>query len=362
VNDIFLFLFLTSLVFIILGIVKPKRFDLFRKNKRITGGLGYTLLAIVFFILFGMTMPEEEVSQEKPNNKVASTESTKEAKTKDEIVSKETKSKLEKNDKKEALDEKHKKNNDAKKLESKDNPSNNKKLETVSLVKTIDGDTIKVKYKGKEKTVRYLLVDTPETKKTNSCIQPYGKDASERNKELVNSGKLELEFDKGDRTDKYDRLLAYVYVDGKSVQESLLKEGLARVAYVYEPNTKYLDQYKKDENIAKSKQLAIWSKSNYVTDKGFNGCVTKKTNKEHSKQKTAPKKDITPNNNKINIPSSSPAPKPAPKPAPVPKTGGAEVFSNCTELRKKYPNGVPSSHPAYRSKMDRDHDNYACER
>ncbi|WP_412676278.1 excalibur calcium-binding domain-containing protein [Bacillus licheniformis] len=43
-------------------------------------------------------------------------------------------------------------------------------------------------------------------------------------------------------------------------------------------------------------------------------------------------------------------------------SGGSEVFSNCTELRKKYPNGVPSSHPAYQSKMDRDHDNYACER
>ncbi|WP_433861856.1 excalibur calcium-binding domain-containing protein [Bacillus mojavensis] len=43
-------------------------------------------------------------------------------------------------------------------------------------------------------------------------------------------------------------------------------------------------------------------------------------------------------------------------------TGETETFKNCTELRKKYPNGVPSSHPAYQSKMDRDHDNYACER
>lgn len=353
-NDIFLFLFLTSLVFIILGIVKPKRFDLFRKNKRITGGLGYALLAIVFFILFGMTMPEEELSQEKPNNKVASTESTKEANTKDEVVPKEAK--LEKTDKKEATDETHEKNNDAKNLESK-NKSSNKKLETVSLVKSIDGDTIKVKYKGKEETVRYLLIDTPETKKPNSCVQPYGKDASERNKELVSSGKLELEFDKGDRTDKYDRLLAYVYVDGKSVQESLLKEGLARVAYVYEPNTKYLDQYKEDENSAKSKQLAIWSKSGYVTDKGFNGCVTKKTkpvkkSKPAPKQSTTPKKPATTEENNSNTSNSTPALG----------SGGSEVFSNCTELRKKYPNGVPSSHPAYQSKMDRDHDNYACER
>ncbi|MGP3748241.1 thermonuclease family protein [Bacillus sp. 3A_MP1] len=35
-------------------------------------------------------------------------------------------------------------------------------------------------------------------------------------KNWLTSGKLQLEFDKGDRRDKYGRLLAYVYVDGKS--------------------------------------------------------------------------------------------------------------------------------------------------
>ena len=39
-----------------------------------------------------------------------------------------------------------------------------------------------------------------------------------------------------------------------------------------------------------------------------------------------------------------------------------EDFANCTELRKVYPNGVPSTHPAYQSKMDRDKDDFACER
>ncbi|WP_422393546.1 excalibur calcium-binding domain-containing protein [Kurthia gibsonii] len=40
----------------------------------------------------------------------------------------------------------------------------------------------------------------------------------------------------------------------------------------------------------------------------------------------------------------------------------SKTFKNCTELRKVYPNGVPKSHPAYQAKMDRDHDNWACER
>lgn len=243
------------------------------------------------------------------------------------------------------------------KTADKSKEKDKKELVDVTLDRAVDGDTIKVTYNGNVDTVRYLLVDTPETKKPNSCVQPYGEDASKRNEELVNSGKLQLEFDKGDRRDKYGRLLAYVYVDGKSVQETLLKEGLARVAYVYEPNTKYIDQFREDEQEAKSEKLSIWSKNGFVTDRGFNGCVKEKntavkkatTSKPAAKQPTTPKASSETSTTTENEASSA-------------STGETETFKNCTELRKKYPNGVPSSHPAYQSKMDRDHDNYACER
>ncbi|MDQ1851132.1 endonuclease YokF [Bacillus stercoris] len=243
------------------------------------------------------------------------------------------------------------------KTADKSKEKDKKELVDVTLDRAVDGDTIKVTYNGNVDTVRYLLVDTPETKKPNSCVQPYGEDASKRNKELVNSGKLQLEFDKGDRRDKYGRLLAYVYVDGKSVQETLLKEGLARVAYVYEPNTKYIDLFKKDEQEAKSEKLSIWSKNGYVTDRGFNGCVKVKNTavKKATTSKPAAKQPTTPK-------ASSEASTTTEKEASSETTGETETFKNCTELRKKYPNGVPSSHPAYQSKMDRDHDNYACER
>ncbi|MEC2294272.1 MULTISPECIES: endonuclease YokF [Bacillus] len=243
------------------------------------------------------------------------------------------------------------------KTADKSKEKDKKELVDVTLDRAVDGDTIKVTYNGNVDTVRYLLVDTPETKKPNSCVQPYGEDASKRNKELVNSGKLQLEFDKGDRRDKYGRLLAYVYVDGKSVQETLLKEGLARVAYVYEPNTKYIDLFKKDEQEAKSEKLSIWSKNGYVTDRGFNGCVKEKNTavKKATTSKPAAKQPTTPK-------ASSEASTTTEKEASSETTGETETFKNCTELRKKYPNGVPSSHPAYQSKMDRDHDNYACER
>jgi outer membrane biosynthesis protein TonB len=44
--------------------------------------------------------------------------------------------------------------------------------------------------------------------------------------------------------------------------------------------------------------------------------------------------------------------------APTPTV---ERFQNCTEMRKVHPNGVPSTHPAYEPKHDRDKDNHACE-
>ncbi|SNZ11621.1 micrococcal nuclease [Terribacillus aidingensis] len=201
----------------------------------------------------------------------------------------------------------------------------------VSLIRIVDGDTIKVNYNGQEETVRYLLIDTPETKAPNKCVQPYGKNASKRNEELVENGKLELEFDVGQRKDKYGRLLAYVYADGQSVQETLLKEGLARVAYVYPPNTRYLDSYEDAEASAIDAHKAVWQQDGYATDKGFTGCSLEKNDDVSSDVETEQSDESATN------------------------------FANCTALRETYPEGVPSTHPAYQQKFDRDKDNYACE-
>lgn len=139
----------------------------------------------------------------------------------------------------------------------------------VELVKTIDGDTIKIIYEGEKINVRYLLVDTPETNHPRLGKQPFGERAKERNQELMNSGKLEIEFDIGERVDKYGRLLAYIYIDGESVQEKLIEEGLARVGYIYPPNTRHLDVYEKAQERAKKAGIGIWSLEDYVTDRGF---------------------------------------------------------------------------------------------
>ena len=37
-------------------------------------------------------------------------------------------------------------------------------------------------------------------------------------------------------------------------------------------------------------------------------------------------------------------------------------YKNCTELRKDHPEGVPKGHCAYKASLDRDKDDWACER
>jgi micrococcal nuclease len=150
--------------------------------------------------------------------------------------------------------------------------NNLQKQVPVTLVEPIDGDTIKVRLNGKTETVRYLLIDTPESKNPNMCVQPYAKEAFLRNSELVMSGKLTLEFEQGNTKDTYGRLLAYVFVDGDSIQGTLLKEGYARVAYVLYPPYKYLELFREDESLAKREKVNIWSRFDFVKNLGFNGC------------------------------------------------------------------------------------------
>jgi micrococcal nuclease len=209
----------------------------------------------------------------------------------------------------------------------------------VTLVSTTDGDTIRVMYKGVNEPVRYLLIDTPETNHPRLGKQPFGTEAKERNRELVNSGNLTLEFDVGEKRDKYGRLLAYVYVNGKSVQEALIRDGLARVAYVYPPNTRHLTPYEEAQQVAKSKKLGFWAVEDYATDSGFES--TPKASSESSTDASS---------------------EPATERSPAVSTETTEWFDNCTHLRTKYPNGVASDHSAYQAKMDRDKDNFACER
>lgn len=135
--------------------------------------------------------------------------------------------------------------------------------------RTVDGDTFIAQLAdGSRERVRMLLIDTPETKKEGTPVQPFGPEASEYSKKLLTGREVELEFDEEPR-DQYDRMLAYVYLGGESVNEKLLEQGLARVV-VYKPNDKYVKEFRDLQAKAKSKKLGVWSIEGYVDSRrGF---------------------------------------------------------------------------------------------
>ncbi|OYD09657.1 thermonuclease family protein [Paludifilum halophilum] len=152
--------------------------------------------------------------------------------------------------------------------DSGENPDSSRRI-PVELVRVVDGDTVTVNIEGKKESVRFLLVDTPETNHPRLGEQPYGAQAKSFTKKMLNQAEtVELEKDVSER-DKYGRLLAYLYADGVSVQEELLKKGLARVAYIYPPNVKYVDRYRSMQEEARHKQRGIWEVENYVQEDGF---------------------------------------------------------------------------------------------
>ncbi|UXR46697.1 thermonuclease family protein [Staphylococcus simulans] len=131
--------------------------------------------------------------------------------------------------------------------------------EAVTVKRVIDGDTfIATDKDNREIKVRMIGMDTPETVKPNTPVQPYGKEASNYTKKHLNNQKVYLEFDKEPK-DQYGRYLAYVWLDENHMfNEELVKQGLAREKY-FAPNGKYRDVLKDAEREAKQKHLNIWS-------------------------------------------------------------------------------------------------------
>ncbi len=111
-----------------------------------------------------------------------------------------------------------------------------------TVVSVSDGDTIRIDLgdgSGKRETLRFIGVDTPETRAPDKVIQCYGREATVFARQLIGTGPVTLATDsKTSDRDRYGRLLRYVYLtDGRSVQTELLKGGYA-FAYTNFPFTR----------------------------------------------------------------------------------------------------------------------------
>lgn len=142
---------------------------------------------------------------------------------------------------------------------------NNQNVDYSNIIKyrvesIVDGDTFKIIYNGKTTKVRLIGVDTPESVSANKKKNnEYGKQASNYTKERLEGKEVLLEFDI-QQTDKYGRLLAYVYLeDGTMYNKELLEKGYAQIA-TYPPNVKYVDEFKEIQKKAKENKTGFWAK------------------------------------------------------------------------------------------------------
>ena len=131
---------------------------------------------------------------------------------------------------------------------------NNSSTDTYLVTRVIDGDTIEIE--GGKK-VRYLGIDTPETVDPRKPVQCFGIEASNANKKLVLGKRVKLEKDISE-TDKYGRLLRYVYVDDIFVNDYLVRNGYA-YAVTFPPDVKYQQQFLEAQKEARENKRGLWS-------------------------------------------------------------------------------------------------------
>jgi len=133
--------------------------------------------------------------------------------------------------------------------------------------RVVDGDTLLLK---NGKYVRLIGVDTPEvhiskklyrdaerSQKDIKTIRELGKRASDFVKSLVKPGdRIKLEYD-WQKIDKYDRILAYVYLeDGTFLNAEIIKQGYGNT-YTRFP-FKYMDEFREYEREARENKRGLW--------------------------------------------------------------------------------------------------------
>ncbi len=144
----------------------------------------------------------------------------------------------------------------------------------VKYLRGVDGDTAKFLKDDKEITVRFLGINTPETVDKNRPEEPFGKEASNFTKQkLENANKIEIEYDENSqKQDKYNRDLAWIWVDDRLLQEEIVLNGLAKT-YMLQNNYKYAGKLQVAQNEAKEKKIGVWTlekKENNIKGKDKN--------------------------------------------------------------------------------------------
>jgi len=135
-------------------------------------------------------------------------------------------------------------------------PSGDGGRTSVQVVQVVDGDTIRVDLGGRETPVRLIGIDTPERDGPFTDEECFGARASRFTADALDGRRVDLEFDV-ERTDRFDRTLAYIWVEGSLFNERILREGYAVLA-TFPPNVRYVQRLRAAQRRARDARAGLW--------------------------------------------------------------------------------------------------------
>jgi micrococcal nuclease len=251
------------------------------------------------------------------------------------------------------------------KTDSKEGLADSLGLEAVKVTRVVDGDTVEI---ADGRKVRLIGINTPES---TTRHEEYGKEASNFTKDQLTGKTIWIQKDVSE-TDRYGRLLRIVWLDvptddmnEEEIRKKMFNAQLVLNGYAepstYPPDVKYSDYFVKFAQEARKNNTGLWAYGENGTTKGD---LDKKAAAQKPADPTSSSSNVTQEKNSGTAANSSGSSNTNQQTDShtAPSSSQPEYYKNCTELRKVYPNGVPADHPAYQAKMDRDKDNYACER
>jgi micrococcal nuclease len=129
--------------------------------------------------------------------------------------------------------------------------------QSAKVVDVLDGDTIRVAIDGRTYRLRYIGINAPEMGSDDRPAEPYAAQATARNSELVAGRRVWLEKDVSE-SDRYGRLLRYVWLGDTLVNAEIVRQGYAR-AGTYPPDVKYQSRLIRAEREARAAGRGLWT-------------------------------------------------------------------------------------------------------
>ena len=125
--------------------------------------------------------------------------------------------------------------------------------------RVVDGDTLLL---GTGERVRLIGVDTPETKRPNTPVEYFGKEASAFTKRLAEGKRIRLEYDQANahlgHKDRYGRTLAYVFLDDATLLNAeIIRQGYGHALVRY-PFSR-MEEFRRLEREAREQGRGLWA-------------------------------------------------------------------------------------------------------